>query len=248
MSCKPLPQGRLAKTRRIKERRTQCSPFVFWLKIPPMLQSSKSDYPQCIHCNSSLIIRSGRTPSGNQRFSCRQCNRRSVECYSYNAHNKDISQQIILFVKEGLGIRSMARVLKISVTTVISRIKKIAGQLKCSPVTKGQSYEVDEIRTFVKRKEKLIWVVYALERLNKSVVSFAVGARTNKTLNIVLQTLILSEAKCIYTDKLKNYRYLLYGAIHKTNRFGTNHIERKNLTIRIHLIRLNRRTIVLVEA
>ncbi|WP_291287929.1 IS1 family transposase, partial [Flavobacterium sp.] len=30
---------------------------------------------------------------------------------------------------------------------------------------------------------------------------------------------------------------------HSVKRFGTNHIERKNLTLRTHLKRLNRRTI-----
>ncbi len=197
----------------------------------------------CIRCHSDKTIKSGKTNSVKQRFYCKACNFRFAENYTYRAYYEDINQQIVLFVKEGLGIRSIARVLKISATTVINRIKKIARQLKSPPVPKGQSYEVDEIRTFVKRKEKLIWVVYALERLTKSVVSFAVGTRTNKTLNIVLQTLILSEARRIYTDKLKNYKYLIDSTIHKTNRFGTNHIERNNLTLRTHLKRLNRRTI-----
>jgi len=70
-----------------------------------------------------------------------------------------------------------------------------------------------------------------------------VGARTNKTLNTVLKTLFLSEAKRIYTDGLKNYKYLIERKIHKVTRYGTNHIERFNLNLRIHLKRLNRRTI-----
>jgi len=189
------------------------------------------------------VTKSGRTQSGKQRFYCNQCGRRFVERYTYNAHNKDINQQIVLFVKEGLGIRSIARVLKISATTVINRIKKIARKVKLSSIVKHQSYEVDEIRTFIKQKEKLVWVVYALERQSRTVVSFAVGPRTNNTLNIVLQTLVLSDACNIHTDKLKNYRYLIHSDIHKTNRYGTNHIERNNLTLRTHLKRLNRRTI-----
>jgi IS1 family transposase len=85
--------------------------------------------------------------------------------------------------------------------------------------------------------------VYALETKTKKVTSFAIGSRTNKTLNTVLQTLKIAEAKTIYTDGLKNYLYLIDKKIHCTKRFSTNHIERKNLTIRTHLKRLNRRTI-----
>ena len=47
----------------------------------------------------------------------------------------------------------------------------------------------------------------------------------------------------IFTDRLKNYRYLIDEKVHSVKRFGTNHIERKNLTLRTHLKRLNRRTI-----
>ena len=82
-----------------------------------------------------------------------------------------------------------------------------------------------------------------MEKDSKTVVSFNVGKRTNKTLSRVLDTLKLSEAERIFTDRLKNYRYLIDEKLHCVKRFGTNHIERKNLTLRTHLKRLNRRTI-----
>lgn len=78
---------------------------------------------------------------------------------------------------------------------------------------------------------------------SKNIVSFNVGKRTNKTLSHVLDTLKLSNPKKIFTDRLKNYRYLIDRKLHSVKRFGTNHIERKNLTLRTHLKRLNRRTI-----
>lgn len=47
----------------------------------------------------------------------------------------------------------------------------------------------------------------------------------------------------IYTDRLRQYRTLIDPFIHRTTLYGTNHIERNNLTIRTHLKRLSRRTI-----
>ncbi|MGB7500495.1 MAG: IS1 family transposase, partial [Moheibacter sp.] len=88
--------------------------------------------------------------------------------------------------------------------------------------SKGKTYEVDELRTFIGNKKRLVWVVYALERESKKVVSFFVGARTNKTLKIVLTTLQLSEAKRIHTDGLPNYLYIIERKLHKVTRFGTN--------------------------
>lgn len=97
--------------------------------------------------------------------------------------------------------------------------------------------------TYIRHKRNFIWLVYALEKESKNVVSFNVGKRTNKTLSRVVDTLKLSEAKKIFTDKLKNYKYLIDDNLHSVKRFGTNNIERKNLTLRTHLKRLNRKTI-----
>jgi len=85
----------------------------------------------------------------------------------------------------------------------------------------------------VYQTQEKLYLVYALEKNSKNVVSFNVGKRTNKTLNRVLETLKLAEAKKIFTDRLKNNRYLIDEEMHSVKRFGTNHIERKNLTLRL---------------
>ncbi|WP_221391423.1 IS1 family transposase [Dyadobacter sp. NIV53] len=86
-------------------------------------------------------------------------------------------------------------------------------------------------------------MVSAFERESGKIVSFKVGRRTNKTLKVVINTLINSDCKTIYTDKLKNYKSLIDKTIHRTKLRGTNHIERAHLTLRTHLKRLNRKTI-----
>lgn len=85
--------------------------------------------------------------------------------------------------------------------------------------------------------------MYAFCRETKQVVSFNVGRRTNKTLSRVLITLQNANPIKIYTDNIKNYKYLIHKDIHSTNFKATNHIERNNLTLRTHLKRLNRRSI-----
>ncbi len=59
----------------------------------------------------------------------------------------------------------------------------------------------------------------------------------------ILTTLNNAQAQYIYTDPLQHYRSLIPLQIHKVKRGGTNHIERHNLNLRMHLKRLNRRTI-----
>src|SRR5690606_1490058 len=94
-----------------------------------------------------------------------------------------------------------------------------------------------------KKKQTYLDCLCIRERESRKVVSFYIGARTNKTVNVVLKTLHFAKAKHIFTDKLKHYKYLIKKTVHKITPFGTNHIERNNLTLRTHLKRLNRRTI-----
>lgn len=197
---------------------------------------------KCNFCNGDCI-KNGFQSNGNQRYKCCVCKKRQQSKYKYKAYRRILNKEIVSFTKEGLGIRSTARVLKISTTTLLKRIISIARNIPHPIISKGKTYEVDEMCTYVRHKRNFVWLVYALEKNSKTIVSFNVGKRTNKTLNRVLETLKLSEAKKIFTDRLKNYSYLIDEKLHSAKRFGTNHIERKNLTLRTHLKRLNRRTI-----
>jgi IS1 family transposase/transposase-like protein len=196
----------------------------------------------CSSCNN-FLIKHGKSATNKARYKCKSCNKTQVENYTYKAYSPNLNKSIIQLTKEGLGIRSTARVLQISTTTLLKRIIAIAKSIKSPPIYNGKVYEVDEMRTYLKRKANPIWLVYALERKTKRVVSFAIGRRTLRTLQNVTNTLLLSNPKRIYTDGLKQYVSLLTPKIHKVKRYGTNQIERNNLSIRTHLKRLNRKTI-----
>ena len=135
----------------------------------------------CPVCKSTQLIKSGKTSTQKQRYSCKECKKRFIIDYTYNACKSNIDQQIVLFTKEGLGIRSTARVLQISVTTLLKRIITIASRIAQPPIGKGRTYEVDEMRTYIGKKSRLRWIVYALDRESRAVVDFNVGRRTNRT-------------------------------------------------------------------
>lgn len=127
--------------------------------------------------------------------------------------------------------------------TVLRKIKHIAKQLKKPLIPFGKEYELDELCTYVKRKMRKHWIVYAIRKDTRQIVDFAIGSRTNNTLRKVTDTLIWSNASKVFTDKLPNYKSLLPSSIYSIKYRGMNHIERKNLTLRTHLKRLSRRTI-----
>lgn len=193
--------------------------------------SKVSDTKICPSCYSSKIVKNGKTKTKKQQYFCKNCNKRFLDFYTYQAYLYGINNDIIALTKEGTGIRSIARLLKISPTTLLARIITIAKKVAQPSIPKGKIYQVDEMRTYVKRKDRLFWIVYALEKQTKNVVSFNIGRRINQTLKKVIMGLELSEAEKIITDKLKNYKFLIRPEIHSTKFRGINHIERKNLTL-----------------
>jgi len=83
----------------------------------------------CIKCVGDDFIKYGKTNYGKQRYQCKFCKAISVLQYSYNAYKKDINTKVIQLTKEGIGIRSIARILKISTTILLKRIVAIANSI-----------------------------------------------------------------------------------------------------------------------
>jgi insertion element IS1 protein InsB len=196
----------------------------------------------CIYCCGKLV-KNGFSKAKKQRYKCKECCKTIVENYTYNAYFSHVNEQIVLLLTEGMGIRSIARILQISATTLLKRIIAISDIISLPAIQPGRSYEIDELCTFVKSKSKRIWIVYALERESKNIVDFNVGNRSIVTLKKVVDKVLKANPIAVFTDKLNSYQSLIPKYIHKTVRFGTNNIERANLTLRTHLKRLNRRTI-----
>jgi insertion element IS1 protein InsB len=81
----------------------------------------------CPHCQSDQVIKGGQTQAGKQRYKCQNSD---CPCYSfqldltYKGRSPEIKEQFIDMALNGSGIRDTARVLKISLTTVINELKK----------------------------------------------------------------------------------------------------------------------------
>jgi insertion element IS1 protein InsB len=147
-------------------------------------------------------------------------------------------------VCESVSIRGIARILNISVVTVCCKIRKIAASIKKPAIPlQRKTFELDEVRTYVKKKEHQYWIAYALCHETKQVVDFIVGKRNKRTLRSIVNTLLLSGVKTIKTDKLNIYQSLIPPDMHISAAYNINHIERNNLNLRTHLKRLSRRTI-----
>lgn len=128
--------------------KNHCIARLKWEKSTPYVSDS---VVKCRYC-AGYCIKNGKEKNGQQRFKCKSCKKNQQAIYQYNACTTALDNPIIALTKEGVGIRGTARLLGISPTTLISRIKKIAAEIKEPALVKGKTYEVDELRTFVKKK------------------------------------------------------------------------------------------------
>lgn len=199
---------------------------------------------KCNYCLQECIRKGLR--NGIQQYYCKVCRKYQRCCYKRIAVSEEKRLQLIQLHKEGMGIQSIGRILDISASSVVRQICSIAMNIrKRNTDERKQVYEIDEMLTYVgrNRPSNYIWITYAINRQTKEVIDFIVGRRTKENLNIIVEKVLKLRPIRIYTDGLNIYESLIHKSIHKVQRFKINHIERKNLTLRTHLKRLNRRTI-----
>jgi insertion element IS1 protein InsB len=114
---------------------------------------------------------------------------------------------------------------------------------QATPCSYHAIFEVDELWTYIARKDNEYWLAYALDRATGQVIDFVLGKRSKATLKILIDDLLALSPKKIRTDRLTLSQRLIPKALHRCGAYCINHIERKNLSIRTHIKRLSRRTI-----
>jgi len=90
-------------------------------------------------------------------------------------------------VCESVGIRGISRILRIATNTVIRRITKIAVAIPKPSIRQNQpAFEVEELWTYIGRKENEYWLAYALDKTTRQVMDFVIGKRTKATLKTLI--------------------------------------------------------------
>lgn len=198
---------------------------------------------ECRYCKARCV-KAGVRRGCVQKFRCKACKKYQQQFYCKRAYELDINSRIAQLLIEGISMRGIARVLKISTATVMQRIKCIAKAIvRPRSHIKHGIYEVDEMWTYIGNKTNTIWVMYVFDRKAKTVVDFKIGSRTKANLQALIDSIVPRIPQKICTDGLNIYQSLIPSAIHRIGLTYTRHIERHNLNLRTHLKRLSRKTI-----
>ena len=197
---------------------------------------------KCKYCRKQCVKKGIR--NGVQKYRCKHCKKYQQAVYKKHRIKQWKHNRVSKLNNENVGISSIGRLLKMSRTSVLMLLKQEKAK-KGKPIfkEKNQSYEIDELRTYCGSKAKEVWIIYAINRKTKKIIDFFVGRRTKENVKKVTDSVLELSPKRIYSDKLNIYRTLISKKNHKIYPRCTNHIERMNLTMRIQLKSLNRRTI-----
>ena len=117
------------------------------------------------------------------------------------------------------------------------------GQLKRMEVEIYYTAEMDEFWSFVGKKSNQRRTWYAIDKRSGIILAWHNGNRTDADFRQLLKYLAQIPIDMYFTDDWGAYSRNLPAYRHYTGKDRTWKIERKNLNFRIHLKRLNRKTI-----
>jgi len=197
---------------------------------------------KCKYCQNPCYKRGKRNDV--QQYSCKNCKKYQQSTYTKPRIPQEKYEWTVRLNNESCGISNIARLLEISKSSVQRLIERIVKEIKMPEINEvGQSYEIDELRTYCGNKRNELWLIYAINRCSKQIINFVVGRRTKENIAVVVSLIQKRQPKTIYTDRLNIYETLISKSIHKIYSRCTNYIERKNLTLRTLLKRLARKTL-----
>ncbi len=114
--------------------------------------------PTCPHCHvTEQQVKIGFNTSGSQRYRCKQCQRKYTPQPKPQGYSTATRQRALQLYVDGINLRRIARILKLTHPTVANWVKAQAQQLPDTPPSPPPPLavnELDELFTFVGSKKK----------------------------------------------------------------------------------------------
>ena len=136
----------------------------------------------CPDCHSNSLKKNGKKSYGKQNYQCKDCKRQFIgdHALTYHGCHSKIEDIIRLMTVRGCGVRDIAVIASISIGKVLSTIG--SSVYKITPKKRYyERLEVDEFWTYVYRKKRKVWLIYAYDRATNEIVAYVWGKRDLKT-------------------------------------------------------------------
>ncbi len=199
---------------------------------------------RCPKCQSLNLVKNGKTASKKQKYQCKNCRKQFITDYIYQGCRSFIRSLILKMTLNSSGIRDISRVLQISTNTVQKHLLKQARKIPdARPPSRAKTVELDEFWSFVGSKANQRWTWLAITSSTGRIGAFAGRRRTDNNCRELLSKYQNSRIQEFASDQWHGYPKHVASDIHHSGKDKTQRIERVNLNFRLHLKRLNRRTI-----
>ena len=121
----------------------------------------------CPKCNSKNYVRDGIV-KGKQRYYCKDCYYR-YRVKSYGMGN-DIKRRALELYLEGLGFRSIVRLLGLSNVTILRWVRSLGQKIEDLRLSEGniKVIELDELHTYISSKKSIVGYGWLLVGLGKA--------------------------------------------------------------------------------
>jgi IS1 family transposase/transposase-like protein len=199
----------------------------------------------CPHCQSPNIVRNGKKSNGPQNYLCKACGTQFIRDgeRTYKGTLSDIDDKIKIMLVQGVGVRDISAILKISITKGLKTL--ISSKYQIKPAKKHYDcLEIDEFWTYVGCKTNKIWLIYAYHRESGEIVAFVWGKRdleTAKKLRERLKALGITY-DCVAIDHWESFMTAFSEDQKLVGKEHTVGIEGNNCRLRHRVRRAFRRT------
>ena len=197
----------------------------------------------CPDCCSTKVVRNGVKKTGKQNLLCKDC-RRQFQCeYRNKGSDPQVKEKLVKMLVRGSGIRDCMAVLGVSFCCVLATILREGKDIEIKPKRKiYRSVQIDEQWSYVGKKEKKVWMIYALCIETGEILAASWGKRNKTGVRRLMMKLKKAEIESYCTDNWQAFAEVLPKDKHKRGKQFTKKIEGVNTWFRARLRRLARRT------
>ena len=205
----------------------------------------------CRVCGSTNIVRNGTNKCGQAQYHCKACGAYRV-LEPVPAYSEAMKRTILNTYKERASLRGLQRIFGVARRTVLRWLKTRGQQLPdlkdtLTPPQADDVLELDELWSFVFKKDAKRWLWLALCRRTRQIVAFVIGDRSDATCRRLWNKIPDAYRTChSFSDFWAAYQKVFATATHQAvgkESGETAHIERWNNTLRQRLGRFVRKTL-----
>lgn len=175
---------------------------------------------------------------------CKGCKKQFQTDYVYKGCEVKNKELVIKLLCRGSGIRDCEAVSGVSHSTVLKWIRQTAANMVLKP--KKHSYDrvqIDEQWSYVGRKDKKVWMLYAYADKEDEIIAFTMGKRSAATVRNLWIKLKSLNIERFLTDDWEAFKAVLPKTRHLVGKVYTKAIEGVNTFFRTRSRRLMRRSV-----